>query len=106
MTVSQPENPSTASGTGNDALGDADSELLTQAVLALRRRCGQRGSYCGLSPEEIDQLGDTLTVLVSGSPSEDRVDRAEALSLAHRILDDDHPEASPLWPAGSASGGR
>ena len=104
MTVSESENQTTESSAGSRMLGHADSELLTQAVLALRRRCRQRGNYRGLSTEACDQLGDTLTVLVTGSPSEVRVDRAEALSLAHRILDDDHPEASPMWPVGTAAG--
>ena len=109
MTMSEPESrpTETARGAGGPGveLSDAAGELLTQAVLTLRQRCAQRGSYCGLSQAAVDRLSETLTGVAAAAPAADQVDRDEALSLAHRIIDDDHPEASPLWPTGAGTAG-
>jgi hypothetical protein len=74
-------------------------ELLLQAVTVLRRRYEEGGDRWGvLPPSATAELGDTLSGLATAPQVPEGVDRDEALALAHRLMDDDHPELSPMWP--------
>lgn len=73
-------------------------ELLLQAVAVLRRRYEEGDRHAELPPSAAAELGDVLARLTTAGHAPEGVDRDEALSLAHRLIDDDHPEASPMWP--------
>jgi len=73
-------------------------ELLLQAVEVLRRRYEEGGRYGELPPFAAAELGDVLAGIATAQRAPEGVDRDEALALAHRLVDDDHPELSPMWP--------
>lgn len=74
-------------------------ELLLQAVTVLRRRYEEGGDRWGqLDPSATTELGDVLAGIATSPQVPEGVDRDEALALAHRLMDDDHPELSPMWP--------
>lgn len=73
-------------------------ELLLQAVAVLRRRYEEGDRYDELPPFAAAELSDVLAGLATAQQSPEGVDREEALCLAHRLIDDDHPELSPMWP--------
>lgn len=73
-------------------------ELLLQAAAVLRRRYEEGERHAELPPLAAAELGDVLAGLVTAQHAPEGVDRDEALSLAHRLIDDDHPELSPMWP--------
>lgn len=74
-------------------------ELLLQAVAVLRRRYEEGGDrYADLPPSAAAELGDLLAGIATAQQLPEGVDRDEALALAHRLMDDDHPELSPMWP--------
>ncbi len=72
--------------------------MLLQAVSVLRTRCEKGTGYADLSPAGAADLGDTLAGIAAAGNDVKGLDRAEAMALAHRLLDDDHPELSPMWP--------
>ena len=75
--------------------------LLRHAATVLRSR-GERGRYADVSSAAAAELSDTLESLAATTDDQDGVDREEAVALAHRLVDDDHPELSPMWPATSS----
>lgn len=52
----------------------------------------------GLSPAAAEELANVLEGVAEGRPAFDRIDPREAIALAHRLIDDDHPELSGMWP--------
>ncbi|GJF04837.1 hypothetical protein PSD17_37900 [Pseudonocardia sp. D17] len=72
---------------------------MRQAARVLRLRYAAGGRDSQLSPATASKLADTLEGLSSGDPVFDSIDPNEATALAHRLIDDDHPELSKLWPA-------
>ncbi len=81
---------------------ESQDELLLQAVIVLRRRYEEGGDRYGeVPPSAAAELCDNLAGLATAQQAPEGVDRDEALALAHRLMDDDHPELSPMWP-GSA----
>lgn len=73
-------------------------ELLLQAVSVLQRRYVEGDPHPDLPSVAASELSGRLSDLATGRPVPSGVDRDEALALAHRLIDDDHPEFSPLWP--------
>lgn len=71
------------------------------AVLRLRRERGV-GDSC-LSPTAADELASVFEAIANDHPALERVDRKEAIALAHRLIDDDHPEHSRMWPRKAAT---
>lgn len=80
----------------------SQNELLRHAALLLRTRCRRGGRYSGLSAAAAAELCDALETVRTVADQADGIDRGEAIALAHRLVDDDHPELSPLWPRPSA----
>lgn len=69
--------------------------LLAASVIRLRYvDCG----HDGLSPARATELADVFERLANGDPAVDQIDPNEAIALAHRLVDNDHPELSRLWP--------
>jgi hypothetical protein len=77
---------------------DAYGALMLQAASVLRMRYVRCGRDEGLSPAAADELAGVFESLSYGDPAFDQIDPNEAIALAHRLLDDDHPELSRLWP--------
>jgi len=71
--------------------------LLRHAAAVVRAR-GERGGYAGVSPEDAAELSSTLESIAATAHDDDGVDGDEAVALAHRLIDDDQPELSPMWP--------
>lgn len=51
-----------------------------------------------MSPEAAAELATVFEALAQGEPAFDQIDPKEAIALANRLIDDDHPELSHLWP--------
>ncbi|WP_245975983.1 hypothetical protein [Amycolatopsis palatopharyngis] len=51
-----------------------------------------------LSPLAADELANVFEGLAKSDPAFDQIDPNEAIALAHRLIDDDHPEMSRMWP--------
>lgn len=81
------------------ALHEAECSLLLDAARVVRRRYVHRVGGAGLSPAEAAELVNTFEAIASNQPGVDNVGRKEAIALAHRLIDDDHPEHSGMWPA-------
>lgn len=79
----------------------AQDELLLQAAAVLRTRYGTPGRDHELSPPSAAELGNTLTAMATSEQPVADADRETAVALAHRLIDDDHPELSPMWPGTS-----
>jgi hypothetical protein len=77
---------------------EAYSTLMLQAAGVLRLRYVHCSQDCRLSPAAANELADVFERLSWGDPAFDQIDPNEAIALAHRLLDDDHPELSRLWP--------
>jgi hypothetical protein len=71
--------------------------FMLQAASVIRLRYVDCG-HDGLSPAMATELADVFEKLANGDPAVDQIDPNEAIALAHRLLDDDHPEHSRLWP--------
>lgn len=56
------------------------------------------GSREALSPAAASELADAFEGVAKGDPEFDPIDPKEAIALAHRLMDDDHPELSRMWP--------
>ncbi|OLT40115.1 hypothetical protein BJF85_25285 [Saccharomonospora sp. CUA-673] len=79
-------------------VSDTYCALLLQAAQVLRMRYVETQRNTGLSAVEAEELAYLFERVVDNHPDGDQIDPAEAIALAHRVLDDDHPERSPLWP--------
>lgn len=79
---------------------EGEQTLLRHAAAVVRAR-GERGGYAGVSPADAAELSSTLESIAATADGHDGVDREEAVALAHRLVDDDHPELSPMWPGTS-----
>lgn len=92
--------PSSSSPPSPDAAGRdpvrADAELIVFAAAVVRRRC-RHGRYRGLTTATANRLVNTLTGIAAGLSPRHPDELAEAAALAHRILDDDHPDHTALW---------
>jgi hypothetical protein len=73
---------------------ESQDRLLEQAIGVLRTRYEIGNGYPGVSSTEAADVVATLESAVHA----DGTDREEAVALAHHLVDDDKPEASPLWP--------
>lgn len=80
------------------AAHDTYGALMLQAAGVIRLRYVVCGRHDELSPVAADGLADVFDGLSNGDPAFDQIDPNEAIALAHRLLDDDHPEQSRLWP--------
>ncbi|MFI5612530.1 hypothetical protein [Amycolatopsis sp. NPDC051903] len=72
--------------------------MLLQAAGVLRLRYVQCSQDTSLSPAAASKLADVFEGVAKGSPDFDQIDPKEAIALAHRLIDDDHPELSGMWP--------
>jgi hypothetical protein len=77
---------------------DTYCALLMQASSVLRMRYVQCSQDTSLSPTAATELAAVFEGLANGHPDFDQIDPKEAIALAHRLIDDDHPELSGLWP--------
>lgn len=71
---------------------------MLQAAGVLRLRYVECSQDTGLSPAAANELADVFESVANGDPAFDQIDPKEAIALAHRLLDDDHPELSRMWP--------
>lgn len=74
------------------------SALLLQAAGIIRLRYVNRSHGTTLSPTAATELAKVFEGVAKGDPEFDQVDPKEAIALAHRLMDDDHPELSSMWP--------
>ncbi|QYN24450.1 hypothetical protein [Amycolatopsis sp. DSM 110486] len=72
--------------------------LLMQAAGVLRLRYVQCSQDTSLSPTAATELAAVFEGIAKGHPDFDQIDPKEAIALAHRLIDDDHPELSGMWP--------
>jgi hypothetical protein len=79
-----------------NAMRESQDRLLKQAVGVLRARY-ENGFYPDVSPDEAAGVVGALEA-VADARDDHGIDRDEAVALAHRLVDDDKPEISPLWP--------
>ncbi|HEX2290141.1 MAG TPA: hypothetical protein VHH53_08100 [Pseudonocardiaceae bacterium] len=86
------------SGARSNRAHDANCSLLRLAAGVLRMRYVHFSRDTSLSPAAADELANTLEGVAEGRPVFDRIDPREAIALAHRLVDDDHPELSGMWP--------
>ncbi|WP_326837364.1 hypothetical protein VSH64_21130 [Amycolatopsis rhabdoformis] len=77
---------------------DSYGALMLQAAGVLRLRYVKCGQDSSLSAAAASELADTFEGVAHGDPAFDQLDPKEAIALAHRLLDDDHPELSTMWP--------
>ncbi|GAB3165621.1 hypothetical protein [Amycolatopsis sp. NPDC004378] len=77
---------------------DTYSSLMLQAAGVLRLRYVECSQDTSLSPAAANELADVFERVAHGDPAFDQVDPKEAIALANRLLDDDHPELSGMWP--------
>lgn len=85
---------------GKTALHEAQRSLLLDAASVVRRRyLRAAGGDHGLAPEAAERLANVFEGMARAEPALDKLDRDEAIALAHRLIDDDHPEHSQMWPA-------
>jgi hypothetical protein len=77
---------------------DAYCSLLLQAAGVLRLRYVQCRQDTSLSPSTANELADVFEGVAKGYSAFDQIDPNEAIALAHRLIDDDHPELSRMWP--------
>lgn len=80
------------------ALREAQCSLLLTAAAVLRRRYVHGVYDASLPPTAAEELANILQAIARNQPNFDKVDRKEAIALAHRLIDDDHPELSRMWP--------
>lgn len=81
------------------AADDAYCSLLLLAAGLLRLRYEHFSQDTSLSPAAADELANALEGVSKGYPAFDQIDPKEAIALAHRLVDDDHPELSRMWPS-------
>ena len=88
--------------TDQSSVRESQDDLLKQAAKILRTRYELGKGYVDVSSAEAADLVVTLETTASATNRTDGVDREEAIALAHRLVDDDQPEMSPMWPRASA----
>ncbi|WP_433026902.1 hypothetical protein [Actinomycetospora sp. CA-053990] len=88
--------------TDQSSVRESQDALLKQAAKILRTRYELGKGYVDVSSAEAADLVVTLEATASDTNRTDGVDREEAIALAHRLVDDDQPEMSPMWPRASA----
>jgi hypothetical protein len=71
---------------------------MLQAAGVLRLRYVKCSRDNGLSPAAANELANVFEGIANGDPAFNQIDPKEAIALAHRLLDDDHPELSGMWP--------
>ena len=76
----------------------SEVELLRHAVALLQTRHERGSAYEDLSPTAVAELSNTLEAVATAEDDLEGGDREEAIALSHRLVDDDHPELSPMWP--------
>lgn len=81
------------------ALQQAQCSLLLTAAGVLRLRYVQSVNNSDLSATDAHRLANTLESVALGDIVFDDFDRKEAIALAHRVIDNDHPEHSRMWPS-------
>ncbi|PXY18858.1 hypothetical protein [Prauserella muralis] len=72
--------------------------LLLQAARVLRMRYVECRRDTSLSPAVANELAEVFEGVAKGDSAFDQIDPNEAIALAHRLIDDDHPELSRMWP--------
>lgn len=82
------------------SVSEGQETLLRHAAEVVRAR-SRSGDYAGVSPVAAAELSSTLEAVAAVADDPHGVDREEAVALAHRVVDDDHPELSPMWPGTS-----
>ena len=82
----------------SDRVHEANCSLLRLAAGVLRMRSAHFSRDTGLSPAAADRLANVLEGVAEGHSAFDQIDPDEAIALAHRLVDDDHPELSGMWP--------
>lgn len=85
-----------AGGGSRGAERSARELVLTAAAIVQRRR--SLGRYAQLTPGAAEQLVNALIGIARGEHRFADAHLADAVALAHRVLDDDNPALSPLWP--------
>ncbi|SEP45233.1 hypothetical protein [Amycolatopsis saalfeldensis] len=80
------------------AAGDSYGSLMLQAAGVLRLRYVKCGRDTALSAEAATELATVFEGIAQGAPAFDHIDPKEAIALAHRLIDDDNPQLSHLWP--------
>ena len=83
---------------GGAELREAQRRLLLDAAAVMRRRYARSGEVV-MSPSTAESLATVLEGVARSEPALRKIDRDEAIALAHRLVDDDQPETSRLWPA-------
>lgn len=76
----------------------ARRSLLLDAAAVLRLRYTHYADDANLSPTAAEELACIFEAIANDHPALDKVDRKDAIALAHRLIDDDHPEDSRMWP--------
>ena len=87
--------------TDQPSVRESQDDLLKQAAKILRTRYELGKGYVDVSSAEAADLVVALEAVASTAPGVDSVDREEAIVLAHRLVDNDQPEMSPMWPRAS-----
>lgn len=77
---------------------DSYGTLLLQAAGVLRLRYVQSRRDTSLSPAAAGDLANVFEGMANGHSDFDQIDPNEAIALAYRLIDDDHPELSRMWP--------
>jgi len=87
--------------TDQPSVRESQDDLLKQAAKILRTRYELGKGYDDVSSAEAADLVVALESTASSPGGVDGVDREEAIALAHRLVDNDQPEMSPMWPRAS-----
>ena len=87
--------------TDQPTVRESQDNLLKQAAKILRTRYELGKGYDDVSSAEAADLVVALEATASATDGADGVDREEAIALAHRLVDNDQPEISPMWPRAS-----
>ncbi|WP_020661102.1 hypothetical protein [Amycolatopsis benzoatilytica] len=82
----------------NSAASSSYGSLMLQAAGVLRLRYVKCRLDTSLSPDAAAELASVFEGIAQGEPAFDQIDPKEAIALANRLIDDDHPELSHLWP--------
>jgi len=80
------------------ATPNAYCSLLLQAADVLRSRYVRFRRDTSLSPAAANELANVFEGVAKGYSEFDQIDPNEAIALAHRLIDDDQPELSRMWP--------
>lgn len=86
------------SGARSNRAHDANCSLLRLAAAVLRLRYVHFSRDTSLSPAAAEELANALEGVAEDHPAFDQINPREAIALAHRLVDDDHPELSGMWP--------